>query len=97
MDNSVLALLLLQHPDEQFEAKGTARLLSLSLSRCTVWVGERFDVGALAQATRGAALLYPATAGAAAARSDGLQANIKPPRNNAIIVRMGTSSTDYAP
>ena len=73
MDNSVLALLLLQHPDEQFEAKGTARLLSLSLSRCTVWVGERFDVGALAQATRGAALLYPATAGAAAARSDGLR------------------------
>lgn len=71
MDNSALALLLLQHPDEQFEAKGTARLLSLSLSRCRVWVGEQFDAAALAQATAGAALLYPASAGSTALHSDG--------------------------
>ena len=70
VDNGVLALLLLQHPDEQFEAKGTARLLSLSLSRCTVWVGEQFDASALARATSGATLLYPACAGATAATSD---------------------------
>ena len=70
MDNNAVALLLLQHPDEQFEAKGTARLLSLSLSRCTVWVGEQFDAGALAQATRGAALLYPASADSVSVRDD---------------------------
>ena len=70
MDNGALALLLLQHPDEEFEAKGTARLLRLSLSRCTVWVGEQFDAAALAQATRGAALLYPASAGATAVHPD---------------------------
>ena len=70
MDNGVLGLLLLQHPDEQFEAKGTARLLSLSLARCTVWVGEQFDASALAQATTGAVLLYPASAGFTAFRSD---------------------------
>jgi DTW domain-containing protein YfiP len=74
-DNGVLALLLLQHPDEQFEAKGTARLLSLSLARCTVWVGEQFDATALAQASAGAALLYPASAGSTALHSDGV-----PPR-----------------
>jgi len=68
--NGALALLLLQHPDEQFEAKGTARLLSLSLSRCTVWVGEQFDAGALAQVTCGAALLYPASAASMAVHSD---------------------------
>jgi DTW domain-containing protein YfiP len=57
--NSV-ALLLLQHPLEAREAKGTAGLLRLSLARCTCWVGEQFDPAALALATRGAALLYPA-------------------------------------
>lgn len=71
MDNAALALLLLQHPDEQFEAKGTARLLSLSLARCTVWVGEQFDAEALAQATRDAALLYPASADSPTLRRDG--------------------------
>ncbi len=69
MDNHAVALLLLQHPDEQFEAKGTARLLSLSLARCTVWVGEQFDASALAQATRTAALLYPASEGSTAVQS----------------------------
>ncbi|CAN5272383.1 tRNA-uridine aminocarboxypropyltransferase [soil metagenome] len=63
VDNSV-ELLLLQHPLEQGEAKGTARLLRLSLKRCQVWVGEQFDPAALAMATAGAALLYPAAVAA---------------------------------
>jgi len=62
---NTVALLLLQHPLEAQEAKGTARLLQLSLARCTVWVGERFDPAALAKAIQGAALLYPADEGAA--------------------------------
>lgn len=64
-----MAVLLLQHPDEQHQAKGTARLLSLSLSHCTVWVGEQFDPSVLAAATGGAALLYPASAGSTAVGS----------------------------
>lgn len=39
-------LLVLQHPDEQHEAKGTARLLALSLRHCELRVGERFDAPA---------------------------------------------------
>ena len=57
MDNST-ALLLLQHPQEQQEAKGTAALLRLSLARCQVLVGEQFDAAALGDLTR-TALLYP--------------------------------------
>jgi DTW domain-containing protein YfiP len=58
-------LLLLQHPLEQGQAKGSADLLRLSLARCTVWVGESFDALLLSQALSGAArqslLLYPAS------------------------------------
>lgn len=42
VDNEI-RLLVLQHPDEQHEAKGTARLLALSLRHCELRVGERFD------------------------------------------------------
>ncbi|MBB5204235.1 DTW domain-containing protein YfiP [Inhella inkyongensis] len=35
-------LVILQHPLEQFEVKGTARLLALSLNRCRLEVGEVF-------------------------------------------------------
>jgi DTW domain-containing protein YfiP len=42
VDNEV-RLLVLQHPDEQHEVKGTARLLALSLRHCELRVGERFD------------------------------------------------------
>ena len=66
VDNEI-ELLLLQHPMEQHEAKGTARLLRLSLARCEMWVGEQFDAAALASATQGAALLYPLTPPANAA------------------------------
>ena len=53
-------LLLLQHPLEVQQAKGSARLLRLSLRDCRCEVGERFDAAALvAWLGDGAALLYP--------------------------------------
>ena len=68
-DNHV-PLLLLQHPLEVQQAKGSARLLQLSLRDCRCEVGESFDPDALATwLGEGAALLYPgpgATPGTAA-------------------------------
>ena len=56
-------VLVLQHPDEAREAKGSARLMRLSLVRCRVVVGEVFDLQALFELLDGdvsdAALLYP--------------------------------------
>ena len=53
-------LLLLQHPLELRQAKGSARLLRLSLADCRCEIGEQFDVTALATwLGSGAALLYP--------------------------------------
>ena len=53
-------VLVLQHPDEQHEAKNSARLLRLSLARCRVVVGETFDLLALLDRdVSGVALLYP--------------------------------------
>lgn len=40
-------VLLLQHPLEQHQAKGSARLLRLSLARCALQVGEQFDEAGL--------------------------------------------------
>lgn len=40
-------VLILQHPLEVHQAKGSARLLQLSLQRCTLQVGEVFDAAAL--------------------------------------------------
>lgn len=60
-------VLVLQHPDEVGEAKGSARLMSLSLGRSRVVVGEQFEPGALqALLQPGSALLYPAAGDAAA-------------------------------
>ncbi len=54
-------VLVLQHPDEAGEAKGSARLLALSLARCRVVVGEVFEPATLqALLSAGSALLYPA-------------------------------------
>jgi DTW domain-containing protein YfiP len=57
-------VLVLQHPDEVDEAKGSARLLSLSLARCRVAVGEIFEPAALVRLldgdVSGSVLLYPA-------------------------------------
>ena len=45
--NNVCELLILQHPREEFEAKGTGRLLHLCLSRSKLAVGEQFSDEAL--------------------------------------------------
>ena len=64
-------VLVLQHPDEAGEAKGSARLLRLSLARCRVVVGEAFAADALRELldgdVSGAALLYPSEAAGDAA------------------------------
>jgi DTW domain-containing protein YfiP len=55
---------VLQHPDEAREAKGSVRLMRLSLASCRVAVGEVFDPETLRQLLDGdvtrVALLYPA-------------------------------------
>ena len=65
-------VLILQHPLEVRQAKGSARLLQLSLARCTTRVGEVFDPAELqAWLAQGRAdglqsvLLYPPTPGTA--------------------------------
>lgn len=56
-------VLVLQHPQEQRQAKNSVALLRLSLSRCEVVVGERFTPEALAallhRPGRDTRLLYP--------------------------------------
>lgn len=44
---NVLPVLLLQHPLEEKQAKGSARLLALGLARCRLEVGAVFDPQAL--------------------------------------------------
>ena len=62
VDNEV-EVLVLQHPREAAEAKGSARLLGLALARCRVVVGEVFEPAALLELlggdVSGNALLYP--------------------------------------
>lgn len=62
---NTLPVLLLQHPLEVKQAKGSARLLALSLVRCRLEVGEAFEAHALADwlAELGPTpvLLYPDT------------------------------------
>jgi DTW domain-containing protein YfiP len=65
-------VLVLQHPDEARQAKGSARLLNLSLARCRVVIGAAFEpatlLALLGGDVSGCALLYPPdTAGRAAA------------------------------
>jgi DTW domain-containing protein len=61
-------VLVLQHPGEASEAKGSARLLRLSLARCRVLVGEVFEPARLLELldgdVSGNALLYPSDTGA---------------------------------
>ncbi|MCW7537941.1 DTW domain-containing protein [Aquabacterium sp. A7-Y] len=65
VDNHI-EVLILQHPMEQHEAKGSGRLLQLCLRRSRLEVGERFELPAL-QARVGSMadtlLLYPVTPG----------------------------------
>lgn len=62
VDNQV-AVLILQHPLETAEAKGSARLLQLGLRDCVTLVGEQFEAQQLKQAlyegARQPVLLYP--------------------------------------
>jgi DTW domain-containing protein YfiP len=62
-----LDVLVLQHPLEVREAKGSARLLGLCLARCRVIVGETFDpveLDALLHSdARRSVLLYPGKTG----------------------------------
>ncbi|OYU74968.1 MAG: DTW domain-containing protein, partial [Burkholderiales bacterium PBB5] len=68
-------LLILQHPMEAHEAKGSVRLLQRCLQHCQVEVGDRFDSLLLANwlqaqdglAARHPVLLYPADASQAPA------------------------------
>ena len=64
-------VLVLQHPQEQRQAKNSVRLLRLSLAHCEVVVGERFEPAALQallqRPGRTPWLLYPAVPAAPAA------------------------------
>ena len=55
-------VLILQHPMEVANAKGSARLLHLSLTNSRLEVGETFDVEKLLSPDRRSVLLYPDTA-----------------------------------
>jgi len=83
IDNPV-ELLLLQHPHEQHQAKGSARLLRLSLAHCRLWVGEQFEADALQAALaaegRRALLLYPPTPGQASPMFEAAADNAGPLR-----------------
>lgn len=97
------SLLILQHPQEQYQAKGSARLLQLSLARCRVEVGESFDQAALAAwlaepTPAGPArclLLFPGPAGGvrpvASTRPTGSQATALPhPAATRLVLLDGT-------
>lgn len=64
---AVVDVLILQHPLEVANAKGSARLLHLSLPGSTMVTGERFDAavlhGLLYRGGRQPVLLYPEMAG----------------------------------
>ena len=77
----VLEVLILQHPLEVVNAKGSARLLHLSLPGSRLLTGEVFDVQGLLADPKINILLYPEspqdrTAGQA---QDSLQASLAPP------------------
>jgi len=77
VDNGV-EVLVLQHPREAREAKGSVRLMALSLARCRVVTGEVFEPAVLHRLLQGdgqrSVLLYPehALAGATTGAVDGL-------------------------
>ena len=75
---NAIDVLVLQHPDEAGEAKGSVRLMRLSLARCRVVVGEAFDPELLVQLldrdVSGATLLYPADTGGGTSRPLGVPA-----------------------
>jgi DTW domain-containing protein len=66
-------VLVLQHPDERRQAKGSVSLLRLSLAQCVVEVGQTYEPQQLQRWLRadgrGSVLLYPSQAGAVPALS----------------------------
>ena len=70
-------VLVLQHPQEQRQAKNSVALLRLSLARCDVVVGERFSPAALQallqRPGRDTRLLYPDVPAAPAPASAGTE------------------------
>ena len=74
-------VLVLQHPHEAAEAKGSARLLWLGLARCRVVVGEAFEPAALLSLldgdVSGSVLLYPADT----------QRRLQPPGSRDLVLR----------
>ena len=58
--NTDIEVLILQHPLEVFETKGTARLLHLSLPNSRIVIGEVFDDN-IFFSTKNTLLLYPTT------------------------------------
>lgn len=63
-----LEVIILQHPLEVREAKGSARLLHLSLANSQLHIGEVFPEAFLAPLLQQACLLYPADAQPGAAK-----------------------------
>ncbi len=76
VDNEI-DVLVLQHPREAREAKGSVRLLGLALTRCRVVVGEIFEptelLTLLGGDVSGNALLYPHDGLDTAAQSNSVQ------------------------
>lgn len=77
LDNGV-PLLILQHPDEAVQAKGTAGLLQLCLRRCERRVGEHF--AAPAPDVHPLLLLYPPDPGSPASGTPAWAAGQPAPR-----------------
>jgi DTW domain-containing protein YfiP len=79
-----LEVLVLQHPHEVDEAKGSARLLRLSLARCRVVVGEVFEPDELLALLGGDVsrntLLYPSDT------AEGMSPGVSTPRPDRLVL-----------
>ena len=88
--HNTVPVLILQHPSEVHEAKGSVRLLGLSLAQCQVEVGETFEPHILQRWLDAAphnVLLYPDEDGAASAQAATIAATCQSVR---LIVLDGT-------
>lgn len=87
---NVVEVLVLQHPLEVGEAKGSARLLRLGLARCRVVVGETFEPSTLDSLLhadgRRSVLLYPDVA----ARTGGIASESGTSTASQLVVVDGT-------
>ncbi len=85
-------VLVLQHPQEQRQAKNSVALLRLSLARCEVVVGDRFEPAALQallhRPGRDTRLLYPDVPAAPAPTAAQAAAQAASPDASALPVRL---------